>query len=127
VLTTPSPLDAIRTCAACGVVLRASDPDGYWLLEGQAWHAGCAPWGRHAFPFGWALRTGERLRSRLGRRARGAPPGLVRALADLAAAAGAWPPADAAPLLREAARAAAFVVRCERALATSPRGGTSPR
>ncbi|HEU4537893.1 MAG TPA: hypothetical protein VFS00_27425 [Polyangiaceae bacterium] len=126
-LTPPPPLDGRRVCAGCGAALRASDADGYWLLEGGAWHAGCAPWGRHGFPFGWALAAGERLRSRLGRRAGGPPPGLARALDALAAAAGAWPPSEPVPVLREAARAAAFVVRCERALAAGARRGPAPR
>jgi hypothetical protein len=119
--TTPSHLDARRACAACGGALSASGVDGYWLLEGRAWHAGCAPWGRHAFPYGWALRLGERLRGG-GRRLGGALAPLEWALSTLGAAAGAWPPADAAAALREAGRAAAFVVRCERVLAARRRG-----
>ncbi|HEU4411112.1 MAG TPA: hypothetical protein VFS43_38015 [Polyangiaceae bacterium] len=102
------PLDP-GLCAACGGALSASGSDGYWLLEGRAWHAGGAPWGRHGFPYGWVLRSGERLRRLWGRRG-GVPRSLARALSALEAAASAWPPAEPAPLLREAGRAAAWVV-----------------
>lgn len=117
--TTPPNPDSHGVCAACDGALSASEPDGYWLLEGQAWHAGCAPWGRHGFPYAWALRSGVRLRGLLRRRGE-ASSSLDGAIAALEAAAGAWPPPDPAPVLREAGRAAGFVVRCERRVRERP-------